>query len=94
MLIAGLVESFIFCNCGEIVRSAAEKCSQALYLSSWYNLKRIDQRKIVLFMMKGSQMDVGFTASAFKVSLELYMLVSRKRRRICLKWFLLKIIFI
>lgn len=82
MLIAALIECFIICNSGEILVSAAQKCSQALYLSSWYNLKRIDQRKTVLFILRGSQDFAGFTAGGFVVSMELYQSVSQKRHHV------------
>lgn len=76
MFIAGVTQCFMFCNSAQIVKSAANDCSRAIYNSFWYQLRRIDQRKIFLFMMMQSQKDVGFTAGGFTISLELFMIVS------------------
>lgn len=97
MGIAAVVQNFVFSNCGQIVRTASEEASIALYNSNWHQLKRIDQRKMILLMLTQSQKEVGFTAGGYPVSLELFMNVG-----IWKSWnlkprvhgFLLKIIFI
>lgn len=75
MFIAGIIQSFMFSNCGQIVCNASESCSRAIYSTYWNALSRIDQRKIVLFMLTQSQANIGFTAGGFPVSLELFMKV-------------------
>lgn len=103
MLVAALFQIYLFCNCGQIVKNAAQDCSRAIYDSYWFQLTRVDQRKIVLLMLVQSQKDVGFIAGGFTVSLELFMNVSLKRNSKAInlsstsfcftfKWFLLKII--
>jgi hypothetical protein len=76
VLIAIVFRCFVMCFSSEIIRTASINCSQAIYNSKWYNLKRIDQRKMVLFMLANSQKDCGFIAGGFKVSLEMFMQVS------------------
>jgi hypothetical protein len=76
MFVAALIQCFTFCNCGQLVNTAAQDFSRILYSSQWHQLKRIDQRKIVLFMLTQSQREVGFTAGGFTVSLELFATVS------------------
>lgn len=71
-----IMQCFIFCHCGQMVLNASEECCHAIYDSFWYQLKRIDQRRIVVLMLIQSQKDVGFTAEGFPVSLQLYMMVS------------------
>lgn len=76
MGIAAIVQNFVFSNCGQIVRTASEKATVALYNSHWHQLKRVDQRKMILLMLTHSQKEVGFIAGGFPVSLELFMNVS------------------
>lgn len=76
MLIAGLVQSFILCNCGQIVMSASQDYSRAIYNSFWYRLKPISDQKTILLMLTQSQKDLGFTAGGFTVSLQLFITVS------------------
>lgn len=79
MAVAAVVQSFIFCNLAQTVKSASEKTSRAIFASSWYRLERIDSKRVILLMLLQSQRDVAFKSCGYTISLELFMAVSSKK---------------
>lgn len=77
MFIASIVQVFLYCFCGELIVTKADELTKSIYGCQWYNIKSISQRKMILFMLKNSQIPLGFSAGGFyRLSMELFTRVS------------------
>ncbi|GAB0095285.1 hypothetical protein DMENIID0001_106470 [Sergentomyia squamirostris] len=69
MFICVLVQLFLLCVFGEMIKSETEAIFWKLYLTNWYEMNMTDQ-KIILFMMMNSQNEIGLKAAGiYDVSL-------------------------
>lgn len=77
MLVASFVQIFLFCFCGDLIKSSANSCSIAIYASKWYQLKSTEDKQTILLMLLNSQRHVGFSVGGFTlVSMELFAQVN------------------
>ncbi|GAB0087155.1 uncharacterized protein DMENIID0001_014330 [Sergentomyia squamirostris] len=47
-----LILMYILCYFGQIVRNTSEAMAEALYLSKWYEMQVMDQKNLLILMMK------------------------------------------
>lgn len=62
-LVVLFVQTSLYCFCGELVATKAEDVAMAIYCSKWYEIRNIEDRKLLITVLARAQepcyFDVG-----------------------------------
>ena len=91
VLVASVIQYFIYCYFGELILTKGVDVSKALYSSKWYEIRNIADRKVILFILINAQKHLGYYAGGVRaLGMEVFAEVSKTSYSICM--FLKKVV--